>query len=79
MIICRSLRRERLPFRFLIPVHIVINVARSVIKHAAPYTHIPFNTVSKFVLPFLIKICMAQDMINMNVFAIFFFFPLVEK
>jgi len=56
MIICGSLRRERLPFRFLIPVHIVINVARSVIKNAAPYTHIPFNSFSKFVLPFLIKI-----------------------
>lgn len=55
MIICRSLRRDWLPFRFLIPVHIVINVARSVIQHAAPYTWVPFNTFSESIFPFLIK------------------------
>lgn len=53
MIILRSLRRDWFPSRFFIPVHVIIYVTRSVIHHAAPYTHIPLYTFSEFFFSFL--------------------------
>lgn len=58
MIILGSLRRNCFPSWFLIPVHIIIYVAKALIWHTAPYAHIPLNTISEFIFPILENQCM---------------------
>lgn len=68
MIIPWSLGRYRFPIRFLVPVHVIINVSGSVAVHAAPYADIPFHASPESLFSCLSRYCtLFQHMIRRKV------------
>lgn len=53
VVILWSLRWDRLPTWFLIPVHVIIYVARSLFSHTTPYTNIPLHAIPESLFPYL--------------------------
>lgn len=53
VVILRGLRWERFPTWFLIPVHVIIYVARSLFSYTTPYTNISLHTIPESLFPYL--------------------------
>lgn len=53
VVILWSLRWDRFPTWFLIPVHVIIYVARSLFSHTTPYTNIPLHAIPESLFPYL--------------------------